>query len=213
MRPTVDEGDAAVGDRQPRVGLHRDGQVVLADQVAVGVVEVVLGQSRCRDRARVSRDARRVRASGRAAAGSRCSARSVLAAAAQQRARSPPRLAAIAGTARSGSVCAGRSRALAAVAPGARHRPSRSPRAARRRASAPRRTARAAFWISGSARSGPIGWLSPLTMLPMSSPAAAALTSIPGSIGGSNSGMSWTLALQMFSQLRILVSRSSTVSQ
>ena len=79
-------------------------------------------------------------------------------------------------------------------------------------ASGPRAHSSRAFWMSSGARTGLTGWLRPLTTLPMSSPAAAALTSIPGSMGGSNSGISWTWP-SMFSQLRILDSRSSTVSQ
>ena len=61
-------------------------------------------------------------------------------------------------------------------------------------------------------RTGPIGWLRPLTMLPMSIPAAAALTSMPGSIGGSKSGSCCTTP-SIFMQWRILKSRSATVSQ
>ena len=42
--------------------------------------------------------------------------------------------------------------------------------------------------ISTIERTGPAGWLSPLTMLPTLIPAAAAFTSMPGSSGGSNNG-------------------------
>ena len=51
-----------------------------------------------------------------------------------------------------------------------------------------------------------------LTMLPMSSPAAAALTSMPGSMNESDNGSCWTTPW-MFSLLRILKSRSATTSQ
>ena len=107
--------------------------------------------------------------------------------------RSPPGLAATAGSGRSGSaVC----RAISCVLPqpgqvlgvalldGGQQR--------RRPASAPPTHSSRAFWMSSGARTGLTGWLSPLTTLPMSSPAAAAATSIPGSMGGSNSGISWT---------------------
>ena len=70
----------------------------------------------------------------------------------------------------------------------------------------------AAFWTSTWKRTSGSGWLTPLTTAATSSPAAAALASSAGSIGGSNSGscrkMPWMLRL-----LRILKSRSATVSQ
>ena len=69
-----------------------------------------------------------------------------------------------------------------------------------------------AFWIITVERTGPSGWFRPLTMLPMSMPAAAACTSMPGFSGGSNSGSCCTMPW-MFSLLRILNSRSATVSQ
>jgi hypothetical protein len=66
--------------------------------------------------------------------------------------------------------------------------------------------------MSSGERTGPTGWFRPLTMLPMSSPAAAALTSMPGSMNESDNGSCWTTPW-MFSLLRILKSRSATTSQ
>ncbi len=69
-----------------------------------------------------------------------------------------------------------------------------------------------AFWISVTQRY----WLPPApppdSTVPMSMPAAAALTSSAGSIGGSNRG-SWRTTPARFMQWRILYSRSATVSQ
>src|SRR5216684_2110504 len=61
-------------------------------------------------------------------------------------------------------------------------------------------------------RTGPTGWVRPLTMVLRSSPAAVAFTSIPGSSGGSNRASGRTTPW-MFMQWRILNRRSATVSQ
>ena len=101
-------------------------------------------------------------------------------------------------------------RAQESAAP--RRPPSPSRTAGWRRATCTSWQISAAFWTSSEKRTSGSGWFTPVTTAATSSPAAAARASSAGSIGGSNSGSCrktpWMLRL-----LRILNSRSATVSQ
>ena len=104
-----------------------------------------------------------------------------------------------------------RSRAWRAAAPAPRCPAFRSRTAARRRATSPPGRSRSPSARARKRTSGS-GWFRPLTIAPTSRPAAAARTSSAGSIGGSNSG-SCRKTPWRFRLLRILNSRSATVSQ